>query len=886
MQNEQLRNMQILIEESWSGFSDLCDSSPVASLILSDKGCIKEAYLTASMQLCKEQKTMKKAWILSLLFWAVFLSAALIIEGCSGGVSDTGTPYRESSGWGGTAQTCSVSGTLRDIINNQPLQGATCTLSRTKGGNFIKDFLRMPREAVVITTATTDQNGLYRLTAIPAGTYTLTITRTDYITYEVNDLSVTGEITNVDHSILQTSQWNQMAGSDHPYDANRSCAIVQAGIPSKAIKGAGISAAITPSNAVQIGYISDAAPPTIDWNATATYQNGKILFYNLTPGVQYNLSFISPGTTFVSLTILPSSGGTIQSYSVLVQTPEPNPTTTPTPNPNPTPSPSTTVSPQPSPTQSPGGGGGGGGGGAPVAAKLSFNVQPTDLTAGMSITPPLEVAIQDASGNTVTTATGDITIVIDTNPSGSELSGTTKISAAAGVATFDNLSLDKAGEGYTLMATSGSLTAATSSTFNVMEATIPTVTLTEPANGDTEVALNNKITATFSEKMNPLTVNTATFTLKQGTTAVSGTVTYADLVATFTPDSNLAASTTFTAAITTGAKNLAGNALVADNSWSFTSLAWNYSAWSDQGIVYTAPAGDAYYPCVLYDTNGFEDADKKYAMWYSNGSGAVFLVTSSNGSSWSAPTAISGLGGDANHTQVLYDANHFGLGSSGPKYRIWYWDTGELYSISSIAAAQSDDGVNWVNDTALSQDASAKLVTGNANNWNYGSYGPISLFYQPDAANSGDDPWSYRYIMYYDGTHGTPEASGLAYSTDGLFWKAYSGNPVLSPSSSPAWDSNYSTFGTVYHDDIGFHFWYSGGVKNLNEGIGYAFSTDGKAWTRNTGCIFHISDAVSYRNKRVCTPSVVNDGTGVLKMYYTAQATEGSKKIGWAILSP
>jgi hypothetical protein len=140
--------------------------------------------------------------------------------------------------------------------------------------------------------------------------------------------------------------------------------------------------------------------------------------------------------------------------------------------------------------------------------------------------------------------------------------------------------------------------------------------------------------------------------------------------------------------------------------------------------------------------------------------------------------------------------------------------------------------------------------------------------------------------MYYDGTDCSREEIGLAYSADGVFWKAYYGNPVLPISASPAWDSNYSTYGTVYRDVLGFHFWYSGGILSASEGIGYAFSTDGKTWTKNPNYIFDISDMVSYRNARVYTPSVIDNGTGVLRMYYSAESTVGPKKIGWATLSP
>ncbi len=418
------------------------------------------------------------------------------------------------------------------------------------------------------------------------------------------------------------------------------------------------------------------------------------------------------------------------------------------------------------------------------------------------------------------------------------------------------------------------------------DTTAPTVTGTVIANGATNVPINTKVGATFSEEMDPLTITNATFTLAQGATAVSGAVTYSGVNAVFTPASALAASTTYTATIATGAKDLAGNALAANYSWSFTSLARNYAAWSDQGIVYTAPAGDAYYPSVLYDLNGF-GGSVTYAMWYTDASGAAFLVTSSNGTSWSSPTTITGLGGRAHHVQVLYDANHFGLGPSGPSYRMWYWDIGaSLYDISAIATAESRDGVNWVNNTALTQDASAQLVTGAGAGWNRGSYGPVYLFYQPSAANSGADPWSYSYIMYYDGTDGSSEETGLAYSADGVFWKAYYANPVLPFSASPAWDSDYSVYGTVYRDALGFHFWYSGGVSSPNEGIGYAFSSDGKTWTKNSTPVFQTTDGAAYRNSRTYTPSIIDDGSGTLKMYYSAMGASGVKKIGWASLSP
>ncbi len=329
----------------------------------------------------------------------------------------------------------------------------------------------------------------------------------------------------------------------------------------------------------------------------------------------------------------------------------------------------------------------------------------------------------------------------------------------------------------------------------------------------------------------------------------------------------------------------------------------DYTAWIDLGIVYTASSGDAYYPSVIYDVNGFGTGTALYKMWYSNGSGGVFVVTSSDGLSWGTPTSATALGGDAHHVQVVYDANAFGV-TDGPKYKVWYWDNNaQLYSICAMATAKSVDGVTWTDDTTLGQSGSP-LVTGDCDTdggtgWNRGSYGPVDVIYQSGASDTGSDPWSYSYIMYYDGTDGSSEVTGLAYSADGLTWTAYSPLPVLDKSSGNAWDCDDAAYGTVYRDANGYHFWYSGGGGDngsgfcaagdpIHEGIGYASSTDGETWTKDSNNpIFHINDGVSYRDKRVYTPAVVDDGSGFLKMYYSAQAAPGDpnpKTIGLAVL--
>jgi hypothetical protein len=102
--------------------------------------------------------------------------------------------------------------------------------------------------------------------------------------------------------------------------------------------------------------------------------------------------------------------------------------------------------------------------GAPTV--LVFTQQPTATTATATMTPPVTVTVRDSFGNTVTGFATAITVAIGANPSAGTLSGTTSHVPTNGVATFNNLSIDKAGAGYTLTATTTGLTA-TSAAFDI-----------------------------------------------------------------------------------------------------------------------------------------------------------------------------------------------------------------------------------------------------------------------------------------------------------------------------------------------------------------------------------------------------------------------------------
>ena len=103
------------------------------------------------------------------------------------------------------------------------------------------------------------------------------------------------------------------------------------------------------------------------------------------------------------------------------------------------------------------------------ATKLAFIQGPTDTAVGATITPAVTVAVEDANGNVETSDNAtQVSLAIGTNPASGTLSGGSAVTVASGVATFSGLSIDKAGTGYTLTASSTpSYTGATSAAFNI-----------------------------------------------------------------------------------------------------------------------------------------------------------------------------------------------------------------------------------------------------------------------------------------------------------------------------------------------------------------------------------------------------------------------------------
>lgn len=98
---------------------------------------------------------------------------------------------------------------------------------------------------------------------------------------------------------------------------------------------------------------------------------------------------------------------------------------------------------------------------------LVFTTQPPiQVQTGQLLLPGPQATLEDASGAVLTGYNGPVTISIGNNPSRATISGTLTQNAVGGVATFPDLSVNTAGNGFTLVASAPGLSA-TSAPFSV-----------------------------------------------------------------------------------------------------------------------------------------------------------------------------------------------------------------------------------------------------------------------------------------------------------------------------------------------------------------------------------------------------------------------------------
>jgi hypothetical protein len=182
---------------------------------------------------------------------------------------------------------------------------------------------------------------------------------------------------------------------------------------------------------------------------------------------------------------------------------------------------------------------------SPAAAnKLAITQTPTSGTAGQALGTALQISVEDAFGNVITSNTSTIAVTVASGPGAFASGSTTSVAAASGVATFSNLILDTAAS-YTLSVSDGSLTGATSGSLTVSPAAASKLAITQtPTSGTAGQALGTALTVAVEDAFgNVITSNSSTVALTvasgpggfaSGSTtsvaAVNGVATFSNLI--------------------------------------------------------------------------------------------------------------------------------------------------------------------------------------------------------------------------------------------------------------------------------------------------------------------------------------------------------------------
>ncbi len=149
------------------------------------------------------------------------------------------------------------------------------------------------------------------------------------------------------------------------------------------------------------------------------------------------------------------------------------------------------------------------------------------------------------------------------------------------------------------------------------------------------------------------------------------------------------------------------------------------------------------------------------------------------------------------------------------------------------------------------------------------------------------DSTGYKLYYYGDTLFQPHSAIGLATSPDGIDWQRYENNPILGKGDSLLdWDGYWIESPAVLYDAEAdtYRMWFTGvgyGTgfpSDLCARIGYAFSPDGKTWTKDSinNPVFDTGEPGAWDDAWVATPAVRKRGA-VYEMWYC-----GISRADWA----
>jgi sucrose-6-phosphate hydrolase SacC (GH32 family) len=166
------------------------------------------------------------------------------------------------------------------------------------------------------------------------------------------------------------------------------------------------------------------------------------------------------------------------------------------------------------------------------------------------------------------------------------------------------------------------------------------------------------------------------------------------------------------------------------------------------------------------------------------------------------------------------------------------------------------------------------------------------------SAGTWDNSWINSGSVLFDGTKyhlwysGGDTISGLikighATSTNAITWTKDSQNPVLEPFGTPGnWELGRAELPSVLFDGAIYHMWYSAGIERFQWNIGYATSSDGVTWKKDTrNPVLRTGESGTWDSRSVACMSVLDLSEGKYEMWYFGSKLGVSTCIGLAELS-
>jgi len=227
---------------------------------------------------------------------------------------------------------------------------------------------------------------------------------------------------------------------------------------------------------------------------------------------------------------------------------------------------------------------------------------------------------------------------------------------------------------------------------------------------------------------------------------------------------------------------------------------------------------------------------------------------------------ISGL----SHSTFLADISHY---LADDYYEMWLWNvSANIYATGTLLIIYSKEGFIFINPEKVNMP-----FLGNVSmDWTRGSYGAVHTVFNKYHTNVGTDPRNYAYMVFYDATDGSHEATGLMYCTNETDCHLY--GQITYP------DVTYSSkvYGEILRDYYGLTHYYYGCGSTPHKKMCHATSVNGiDNFTEDINNPIITTQAGTWRNDVAGIPAVIKENKNIFHMLLEGRPLGGNYVLGY-----